>query len=197
MESWPELFGSYKLNWTSLIKIKVIQVVIVVIFHEYISLYVDTVHCPAAFQMTDFKVKYPNETLQKGSAYLYRWILFCKSSKQLKFSALHDESNSVNSHSTSMANYLEFTTVCHVTDLKQARRILEDDVIPTERQLLPQWLETKRVRSSVIRLVPNTEEQVEAAMLAGDDCPGRARDVKFVLGLRGDEGILKVCWFSD
>ena len=96
-----------------------------------------------------------------------------------------------------MPKYERFSTVCHSTDLKKAKRIIEDGGITNENSRCYSPLANKLCEIKGVAFVPNTERSVED--LKSTSSNSKNLYVKWLIGTNGDSGELikfLLCDFS-
>lgn len=82
--------------------------------------------------------------------------------------------------------YEKFSTVCHLTSCKKAKRIIEDGGLAHEKRSFHSVLADKSCEVKGVSFVANTERNVEEFMVTSND--GESLQVKWLIGLDGDSG---------
>ena len=87
-----------------------------------------------------------------------------------------------------MPKYEKFSTVCHLTNLKKAKRVVEDGGLTSQikRFHSPLVTTTKSCEIKGVAFVPNTENSVEKLKSTTSD--SKNLQVKWLIGIHGDSG---------
>lgn len=85
-----------------------------------------------------------------------------------------------------MAKYEKFSTVCHLTSCKKAKRIIEDEGLDQEKGNFHSPLVNKSCEVKGVGFVANTERNIEE--LKATSTEGESLQVKWLIGLHGDSG---------
>lgn len=121
----------------------------------------------------------------RDAAISHRWLPKpLQRSHEIDLASFHGEKPSLKL----MPKYEKFSTVCHLTSCKKAKRIIEDGGLAQEKRRFYSPLANKSCEVNGVGFVANTENNLEELKSTRDENEGL--QVKWMIGLHGDSGEL-------
>ncbi|KAJ7392108.1 hypothetical protein OS493_013475 [Desmophyllum pertusum] len=121
----------------------------------------------------------------RDAAISHRWLPKpLQRSHEIDLASFHGEKPSLKL----MPKYEKFSTVCHLTSCKKAKRIIEDGGLAQEKRRFYSPLANKSCEVNGVDFVANTENNLEELKSTRDENEGL--QVKWMIGLLGDSGIV-------